>query len=103
MSKVVADSGDIEAVQRYRPQDCATNPTLLLKAIGMPQYKHFLDEAIAACREGAPTASTVPKIADNLAVRFGRELLRTLPPGGRVSTEVDARLSFTTQVITGME
>lgn len=93
MSKVVADSGDIELVKRYRPHDCTTNPTLLLKAITMPQYRHFLDEAVAA--QPHVSSSTVPLIADLLAVKFGTELLRVVP--GRVSSEVDARLSYTTQ------
>jgi transaldolase len=92
---VVADTGDIEAIAQYRPQDATTNPSLLLKAAQQPQYRHLVDAALEAAerkasREGARTEAFL----DHLAVAFGGEILKIIP--GRVSTEVDARLSFDT-------
>ena len=92
MSKVVADTGDLAEIERYRPVDATTNPTLLLRAVAMPQYGHFLDEALAA--EGG-TVAHPDAVADRLAVTVGAQILQLVP--GRVSTEVDARLSFNTQ------
>src|SRR5215468_7828734 len=96
MTVVVADTGDIEAVRRLRPQDCTTNPTLLLKAVENPAYAHLVEEAVAWGRgkAGSPDA-VAAAVCDRLAVSFGTELTRLVP--GRVSTEVDADLSFDTR------
>ncbi|MEI7446842.1 MAG: transaldolase [Burkholderiales bacterium] len=87
MTTVVADTGDFNAMKAYAPRDATTNPTLILKAVGKPEYRGLLDETVAAHR-GEPLDAVV----DRLLVRFGREILAIVP--GRVSTEVDARLSF---------
>src|SRR5437588_2336298 len=85
-SLVVADTGDIEAVARWKPQDATTNPSLLLTSAQDPRFRHLVDGAIKEAR--GDTAAAM----DNLFVRFGREILKHV--AGRVSTEVDARLSF---------
>ena len=85
-SLVVADSGDIEAVARWKPQDATTNPSLLLTSAEDPRFRHLVDQAISDAK-GETTAAM-----DNLFVQFGREILKHV--AGRVSTEVDARLSF---------
>ncbi|QIB33793.1 transaldolase [Ancylobacter pratisalsi] len=96
MTVVVSDTGDIETVRRLKPQDCTTNPTLLLKAAGMPAYAHLVDEAIDwGKRQGGSRESAVMATCDRLALNFGAELASIVP--GRVSTEVDADLSFDTQ------
>ncbi len=93
---VVADTGDIEAIAEYRPQDATTNPSLLLKAAQQPQYRPLVDAAHnAADRTSGPQAARAEAFMDQLAVKFGREILQIIP--GRVSTEVDARLSFDTE------
>ncbi|MFA7668087.1 MAG: transaldolase [Burkholderiaceae bacterium] len=84
---VVADTGDIEAIRRYRPTDATTNPTLILKAVQQEQYSYVLEQIIT----DHPRADVTEK-ANRLLVAFGREILDIIP--GRVSTEVDARLSF---------
>src|SRR5260370_22089116 len=96
MTIVVADTGDIDAVRRLKPQDCTTNPSLLLKAVENPAYSHLLEEAIAWGRghSGSPDAVAVA-ICDRLAVSFGAELAKIVP--GRVSIEADADLSFDTR------
>ena len=92
---VVADTGDIEAMRQFRPQDATTNPSLLLKAAQQPQYRALVEAALAdADRAGVPEARRTEAFMDRLAVNFGREILEIVP--GRVSTEVDARLSFDT-------
>lgn len=91
MSKVVADTGELDQITRFKPQDATTNPTLVLKAIQMPAHAHLLDRAIAAEGRGAPLSA----LADRLAVEVGAEVLARVP--GRVSTEVDARLSADTR------
>jgi transaldolase len=92
---VVADTGDIEAMRAFRPQDATTNPSLLLKAAQQPQYRPLVEAALAdADRAGLPEARRTEAFMDRLAVNFGREILKIVP--GRVSTEVDARLSFDT-------
>lgn len=92
---VVADTGDIEAVRRLKPQDCTTNPTLILKAVESAAGQPILEEAVQWGRKqsGSPEAVT-NAVCDRLAVAFGAELSRLVP--GRVSTEVDADLSFDT-------
>ncbi|KAH7619673.1 hypothetical protein Ndes2526B_g06654 [Nannochloris sp. 'desiccata'] len=90
MSKVVADTGELQLIERYRPIDATTNPTLIYKAVQNPEYEHFLQHAIDQEGRKAPVSA----IADGLAVAIGSQILRIVP--GRVSTEVDARLSFDT-------
>jgi transaldolase len=93
---VVADTGDIEAIAKYRPQDATTNPSLLLKAAQQAQYRSLVDAALKdADRVAAPEAARAEWFMDRLAVNFGRRILEIIP--GRVSTEVDARLSFDTE------
>ncbi|QFU15252.1 transaldolase [Microvirga thermotolerans] len=95
MTVVVADTGDLDAVRRLKPQDCTTNPTLLLKAVENPAYAAIVEEALAWGRsQGGSREGAVAAICDRLAVAFGAELARLVP--GRVSTEVDADLSFDT-------
>lgn len=93
MSTIVADTGDLEAVERLKPVDCTTNPTIVLKAIGMDAYRDVVEEALAwgRKRSGDPT-QLAAVTADRLAVSVGIELLSRVP--GLVSTEVDANLSF---------
>ena len=86
---VVADTGDFKQLAQFQPQDATTNPSLILKAVQKPEYAPLLAEAVAAHR-GQP----LDLVMDHLLVRFGCEILKTIP--GRVSTEVDARLSFDT-------
>ena len=84
---VVADTGDFQAMRQYTPQDATTNPSLILKAVQKPDYAPLLQEAAAG-----ESAGDIGERCDRLLVRFGREILQIVP--GRVSTEVDARLSF---------
>jgi transaldolase len=92
MTVVVADTGDIESIRAFKPTDSTTNPSLILKASQMPAYAHLLEEAIGwGSRHGASPGA----VTDRLAVNFGSELTKIVP--GRVSTEVDADLSFDTQ------
>jgi transaldolase len=96
MTVVVADTGDIEAVRRLQPQDCTTNPTLLLKAAETPAYAELVDEVLTWGRkQGGAREAVVAAVCDRLAVSFGSELARIVR--GRVSTEVDADLSFDTE------
>jgi transaldolase len=93
VTTVVADTGDIEAIKKYRPQDATTNPSLLLKAAQMPQYKGLVEEALAdSAKEPGDAEARSAAFIDKLAVNFGCEILKIIP--GRVSTEVDAVLSF---------
>lgn len=92
MTVVVADTGDLEAVRRLKPQDCTTNPSLVLKAIQNPAMEEHVARAVAKGR-GAEDAAEV--IAQELTVGLGAELAKIVP--GRVSTEVEARLSFDTE------
>ena len=91
---VVADTGDFESIRKYAPQDATTNPTLIFKAVQLPEYKPLLDKAIADNRSGTSLSGPAlhKKIIDDLLIAFGVEILEIVP--GRVSTEVDARLSF---------
>jgi tRNA nucleotidyltransferase (CCA-adding enzyme) len=89
-TKVVADTGDFESMKEFQPQDATTNPSLLLKAAGMSGYSRLLDQAIKDAGADAP----VDAVIDRLLVVFGLEILKIVP--GRVSSEVDARLSFDT-------
>jgi transaldolase len=94
---IVADTGDVEAIRRLKPTDATTNPSLIYKAAGMPQYQGLVDTAIAAGRQlkGVGTREKLDFILDQLAVNFGAEITKIVP--GYVSTEVDARLSFDTE------
>ncbi|MFK7888953.1 MAG: transaldolase [Gammaproteobacteria bacterium] len=93
MTDVVADTGDIEAMREFKPLDATTNPSLLLKAAALPQYADLIaDCAKTARREGSSAPERVARLADRYAVAIGCEILNIVP--GRVSTEVDARLSF---------
>ncbi len=96
MTTVVADTGDFESIAEYRPQDATTNPSLLFKAAQIPQYRHLLEDALAfGQREGGDKEERARWMMDKLAVNFGYEILKIVP--GRVSTEIDARLSFDTE------
>jgi transaldolase len=93
---VVADTGDIEAIARHRPQDATTNPSLLYHAAQMPAYRHLVGKAADAASEtGGSEAKMAEEFIDQLFVLFGSEILKVVP--GRVSTEVAASLSFDTQ------
>jgi transaldolase len=90
---VVADTGDFESIRAYAPQDATTNPTLIYKAVQQAEYKPLLAKAVADNRSSSLTGAALHrKVIDDLLVAFGREILSIVP--GRVSTEVDARLSF---------
>ncbi len=96
MTVVVADTGDIEAIKKYQPQDATTNPSLILSASSLPQYAPLIDEAIAYAKaKSADKAQQLIDAEDKLAVNIGLEILKIVP--GRISTEVDARLSYDTQ------
>lgn len=93
---VVADTGDIQAIAKYKPQDATTNPSLLLQAAQQSQYEHLVERALdEASHNGGDKAAQAEEFMDRLFVNFGREILEIIP--GRVSTEVDAGLSFDTQ------
>ena len=93
MTTVVADTGDIEAVRRLKPVDCTTNPSIVLKALGSPEFADTMDEALAwGVRQSGASEARVAAVADRLAVSVGAALAGLVP--GRVSTEVDADLSF---------
>jgi transaldolase len=95
MTVVVADSGDFETIAQYTPRDATTNPSLLLKAAQMPGYRRLLEEVISTAQsEGDCHDDQVECCVDRLFIAFGQEILKIIP--GRVSTEVDARLSFDT-------
>jgi transaldolase len=93
MTTVVADTGDIEAVAKLKPIDCTTNPTIVLKALGTPMFKDQVAEAVAwGEKQGGAEEAVIASVADRLAISVGVELSKLVP--GRVSTEVDADLSF---------
>jgi transaldolase len=89
LTTVVADTGNFLQLAQYAPRDATTNPSLILKAVQQPDYAHILTDTVEAHRR-----ETLPNTVDEVLVRFGREILKVVP--GRVSTEVDARLSFDT-------
>ncbi|WP_038903417.1 transaldolase [Dickeya zeae] len=90
---VVADSGDIESIRHFSPQDATTNPSLILKAASLPAYQSLFADALAYARQqGGSKETQLINASDRLAVNIGTEILNSIP--GRVSTEVDARLSF---------
>lgn len=95
MTVVVADTGDIDSIRQYAPEDATTNPSLVLKAAKMQQYGHLVKQAIERGRQkGGDAKEVLDNTLDSLAVSIGSEILKIVP--GRVSTEVDARLSFDT-------
>ena len=95
-SKVVADSGDFESIRKFKPLDSTTNPSLIYTASQDPKYAHLMDEALAyARRKSTDTTKQISFALDKLFINFGLEILKIVP--GRVSTEVDARLSFDTE------
>lgn len=96
ITTVVADTGDIEAIKKYTPVDATTNPSLLLKAASLPQYADLISQSLAYSKTvGGDLAEQLVAAGDKLSVLIGQEILSVIP--GRISTEVDARLSFDTQ------
>ena len=96
MTIVVADTGDIEAIKKYQPQDATTNPSLILSASALPQYSPLIDEAVSYAKaQSNDKSQQLIDAEDKLAVNIGLEILKIVP--GRISTEVDARLSYDTQ------
>ena len=96
MTIVVADTGDIEAIKKYQPQDATTNPSLILSASALPQYSPLIDEAVSYAKaQSNDKSQQLIDAQDKLAVNIGLEILKIVP--GRISTEVDARLSYDTQ------
>ncbi|MGJ7913883.1 transaldolase [Massilia sp. LXY-6] len=87
---VVADTGDFQSIKAYAPQDATTNPSLILKAVQKPEYRPLLEKAVAESK-----GASVEEIVDRLLIAFGVEILKYVP--GRVSTEIDAALSFDTE------
>lgn len=96
-SSVVADTGDIDSIQKFNPDDCTTNPSLIFKAVQSNKYKKLVDEVISnsKSRKFSQTEDQVNHIADQLTIAFGIELTKIVP--GYVSTEVDSDLSFNTE------
>jgi len=93
MTTIVADTGDVEAIKAVKPYDATTNPSLVLKASQLPQYAPLIDAAIAYAKaQGGSKEQQIDNAADKLAVLIGMEIVKEVP--GRISTEVDARLSF---------
>ena len=99
MTVVVADTGDLEAIKTFTPRDATTNPSLILAAAQIPAYQNLIDETLKASRTligpTAPAEQVVAEALDEICVTFGKEILKIVP--GRVSTEVDARLSYDTE------
>jgi transaldolase len=99
MTKVVADTGDFNSIKKFKPQDSTTNPSLIDAAAKMPEYSDIVDGTLKGARQQLGEGADEKKVANlafkNLAVEFGRRILEIVP--GRVSTEVDARLSYDTQ------
>lgn len=93
---VVADTGDIDSIKQFSPEDATTNPSLVLKAAQLPQYKYLIDSAIETAKKlGGSKEEQLINASDQVAVNIGAEILNSVP--GRISTEVDARLSFDKQ------
>ena len=99
MTVVVADTGDLEAIKKFTPRDATTNPSLILAAAQIPAYQSLIDESLRSSRkligENAPVEEVVREALDEISVIFGKEILKIVPR--RVSTEVDARLSYDTE------
>jgi len=95
MTTVVADTGDIEAIAKFKPEDATTNPSLLLKAAALESYQHLLKDSVNWAKDQSDNSNQqIMDAADKLSVLIGLEILNTVP--GRISTEVDSRLSFDT-------
>jgi len=99
MTVVVADTGDIDAIKQFTPRDATTNPSLILAATQIPTYQNLIDRSLQESRQAMGPAATADAVVcealDEICVTFGKEILKIVP--GRVSTEVDARLSFDTE------
>jgi len=99
MTVVVADTGDIQAIETFTPRDATTNPSLITAAAQMPQYQEIVDETLKKAKKDAGSGASDQEVLslgfDRLAVSFGLRILKIIP--GRVSTEVDARLSYDTE------
>ncbi|WP_047045365.1 transaldolase [Vibrio mexicanus] len=96
LTTVVADTGEIEAIKKYQPEDATTNPSLILKAAQIAEYAPLIDASIEYAKaQSSDKAQQVQDTCDMLAVNIGKEILKTIP--GRISTEVDARLSYDTE------
>jgi len=99
MTVVVADTGDLEAIKKFTPRDATTNPSLILAAAQIPAYQSLIDEALRSSRkligDNAPVEEVVREALDEISVIFGKEILKIVPR--RVSTEVDARMSYDTE------
>ncbi|MDJ0736719.1 MAG: transaldolase [Nostocaceae cyanobacterium] len=99
MTVVVADTGDIQAIEKFKPQDATTNPSLITAAAQMPEYQEIVDQTLLQAQKDAGASATQADVVslafERLAVSFGLKILQIIP--GRVSTEVDARLSYDTQ------
>jgi transaldolase len=99
MTVVVADTGDIQAIEKFKPQDATTNPSLITAAAKMPEYQEIVDRTLLQAKKDAPSGASQAQVVslafDRLAVSFGLKILQIIP--GRVSTEVDARLSYDTE------
>jgi transaldolase len=97
VTTVVADTGDFASLRQFAPRDATTNPSLILKAAQMPEYQFLVDQAIADNRAKASGSELLGRVLDDLTIRFGLEILKIVP--GRVSTEVDANLSFDAEAL----
>ncbi|MFU9137230.1 transaldolase [Erwinia tasmaniensis] len=96
LTTVVADTGDIAAIKLYKPQDATTNPSLILSAAQIPEYRRLIDDAVSWARDRSSNKDEqIQHAADKLNVNIGLEILKLVP--GRISTEVDARLSYDTE------
>lgn len=99
MTVVVADTGDIQAIEKFKPRDATTNPSLITAAAQMPEYQEIVDETLLQAKKDAGSSATEAQVVslafDRLAVSFGKKILEIVPK--RVSTEVDARLSYDTE------
>ncbi|MFM9158705.1 MAG: transaldolase family protein, partial [Dolichospermum sp.] len=95
---VVADTGDIQAIEKFTPQDATTNPSLITAAAQMPEYQDIVDQTLLKAKKDAGISASQAQVVslafERLAVSFGSKILQIIP--GRVSTEVDARLSYDT-------
>ena len=94
---VVADTGDFASLKQFSPRDATTNPSLIFKAAQMPEYQFIVDKAVADNRSKAAGQELLGRVLDDLTILFGLEILKLVP--GRVSTEVDANLSFDTEAL----
>jgi len=95
LTTIVVDTGDIESIKKFAPTDATTNPSLILSAAQKPHYKHLIEEAVESSKKANSSEERRILLMDQLFVNFGVEILKLIP--GRVSTEVDARLSFDTE------